>query len=230
MSDVLTEIIPGGGESFSAVGDEPGGEGLPLAACVSASLLEDFLWPEVELPDACETFASFKAVMAPGPRHDPDLRETRALPFSTDVAGCAISMRATSRACGSASSGPTTPFIVEIIERVDEILMRDLGLEWNVNMRPDDRNSQANWLSHKLSGLLRFRGPYPRHPHRDHVGYDLAMNSGGWTSAAGSVRAFQHHHGGSPHVVLVVAEERQESFPACWACLMNIWGHVVKFS
>ena len=58
-------------------------------------------------------------------------------------------------------------------------------LEWNVNMRPDDRNSPANWLSHKLSGLLRFRGPYPRDRHREHVGYDLSMNSGGWVSAVG---------------------------------------------
>ena len=68
--------------------------------------------------------------------------------------------------------------------------MRDLNLEWNVRIRPDDRNSQANWLSHKLSGLLRFRGPYRRHPHRDHVGYDLAMNCGGWTSAAGICECF----------------------------------------
>ena len=75
MHDVLTEIIPGGGESFSAVRDEPGGEGVPLAACVSASLLEDFLWPEVELPDKCSTFASFKAVMALGPCHDPELSQ-----------------------------------------------------------------------------------------------------------------------------------------------------------
>ena len=70
MHDVLTEIIPGGGESFSAVGDEPGGEGLSHAPCVSASLFEDFLWPDVELPDTCETFNHFKSVMAPGPRHD----------------------------------------------------------------------------------------------------------------------------------------------------------------
>ena len=42
MHDVLSEIIPGGGEFSSAAGDEPGGAGLPLAAYVSASLLEDF--------------------------------------------------------------------------------------------------------------------------------------------------------------------------------------------
>ena len=62
--------------------------------------------------------------------------------------------------------------------------MRDLNLQWNVDMRPDERNSEANWLSHKLSGCLRFRGPYPRHPQRDHVRYNLRMNSGGWVSAA----------------------------------------------
>ena len=184
MSDVITEIIPGGGESFSAAGDEPGGEGLPLAACMSTSLLEDFLWPESEVPETCQTFAHFKSIMTPGPRHDPNLRETRALPFSTDTEGVNFDE-------GNLSSlwvsklRPDNNITLEISERVDESLMRDLGFEWNVRMRPDDRNSQANWLSHKLSGLLRFRGPYPRHPHRDHVGYDLAMNSGGWTSAGG---------------------------------------------
>ena len=102
MSDVITEIIPGGGESFSAAGDEPGSEGLPLAACVSSSLLEDFLWPESEIPGTCQTFDHFKAIMTPGPRHDPDLRETRALPFSTDAEG--VNFDEGNR--GSASSGP----------------------------------------------------------------------------------------------------------------------------
>ena len=125
---------------------------MSLAACVSASLLKDFLWPDVELPDTCETFDHFKSVMTPGPRHDPELRELRALPYTSNTQGV--------RFDESNLSGlwvdklrPNDTIHLGIIERVDDELMRDLGFEWNVNMRPDDRNSQANWLSHKLSGI-----------------------------------------------------------------------------
>ena len=168
MHDMLPEIIPGGGESFSAVGDEPGGEGVPLAACVSASLLEDFLWPEVELPDTCSTFASFKAVMAPGPCHDPELSQLQALPFSDNTQGVRFD-EANLSSLWVDKLRPDNCIHVAIIARIDEELMRDLRFEWNFNMRPDDRNSRENWLSHKLSGLLRFRGPYPRHPRKEHV-------------------------------------------------------------
>ena len=37
MQDVLPVLIPGGGESFYALGEEPSGERSSLAACVSAS-------------------------------------------------------------------------------------------------------------------------------------------------------------------------------------------------
>ena len=75
------------------------------------------------------------------------LKETRALPYTGSVQGVRFE--------GDNLSGlwvdklrPDNSISLEIIVRIDEDLMRDLHLEWNVNMRPDDRNSQANWLSH----------------------------------------------------------------------------------
>ena len=87
MNDVLPVIIPGGGEPFSAVSGELGGEGLNFEACVSTTLLEDFLWPEKEPEGACQTFNHFKSTMAPGPRHDPQLDATRAFPYTDNIHG-----------------------------------------------------------------------------------------------------------------------------------------------
>ena len=126
MHDVLTELVPGGGESFSAAGDEPGGEGVPLAACVSASLLEDFLWPETDIPNARTSFASFKAVMAPGPRHDPEITETRDHPYTDNVQGVRFDEANLSRLWID-KLRPDNTIHLEIVTQIDEELMRDLS-------------------------------------------------------------------------------------------------------
>ena len=131
MHDVLPLIIPGGGESFSAVSGDPGGAGLPLPACVSTTLLEDFLWPEKDPENACSSFDSFKNVMAPGPRHDPMLTETRALPYTDNVQGVRFEEDNLSGLWVD-KLRPDNTIALEFIVRIDEELMRDLQLEWNL--------------------------------------------------------------------------------------------------